>query len=536
MRGHEQARQRVPDPLTPYRLRTVGIAVRVTWGAVAVLAVLIALPGHPKVHMAPYLAVLGVAAAGALITGVVLPWPRLFELGWGTRTMYAWSVLDIALVTAGVALTGGPSSDLVFTYALTTIFFAASYPRRSQLALFAFTCACYGLLVGLWSAPVSVATVFVRLGVLSLVYVMAAFLSAELAAEMQGHAEARSLAEHRADLLGAVARTASSINTLDDAQVLAGVMDSLVDLGFEVGSISVIEPGTTQYRITHARGLPQDLTDSIQSTDTGMVALVLERQATVVMPDYQTHPLAIPEIKAVGARAVVATPVWVHGTLAAVLVAGSRRTTALPAHGAEVVEILAAHVGRSLEDSQRFEEEQHIAVEMTAASMTDALTGVGNRRRANLLLEGLRPGDALLLIDLDHFKQVNDEHGHAAGDAELASLGAFLRQRVRDKDEVARYGGEEFLVVLKGARDGAMLSAERLLDGWRSLSPRTTFSGGLALHRPTHTATITIGQADAALYAAKRMGRDRVCEYGAESRAPGSGSVGSAARHEAAAR
>ena len=85
------------------------------------------------------------------------------------------------------------------------------------------------------------------------------------------------------------------------------------------------------------------------------------------------------------------------------------------------------------------------------ANLTDDLTGVGNRRRANLLLESMRPGDGLLLLDLDHFKRVNDSRGHAEGDRILSTLGEYLRSAVREADTVARFGGEEFIVLLRGA-------------------------------------------------------------------------------------
>jgi GGDEF domain-containing protein len=89
---------------------------------------------------------------------------------------------------------------------------------------------------------------------------------------------------------------------------------------------------------------------------------------------------------------------------------------------------------------------------LLTAATSDDLTGVGNRRRADELLRALVPGDAVIMIDIDHFKQVNDRLGHAAGDDVLARLGGLLREVIRDDDVVARYGGEEFVVVARGAR------------------------------------------------------------------------------------
>jgi diguanylate cyclase (GGDEF)-like protein len=162
-------------------------------------------------------------------------------------------------------------------------------------------------------------------------------------------------------------------------------------------------------------------------------------------------------------------------------------------------------------------EQQRVIDELTTAAMQDALTGVGNRRRAATLLEDLRPDDAVVLIDLDHFKLVNDTAGHAAGDRVLVLLGRYLREAARDADAIARYGGEEFLLVLRHAGRPAPAAVIRLLEGWRELKPLTTFSAGVAIHQEGRSPAATLGRADAALYRAKRTGRDRVCEDTAES-------------------
>jgi diguanylate cyclase (GGDEF)-like protein/PAS domain S-box-containing protein len=121
-------------------------------------------------------------------------------------------------------------------------------------------------------------------------------------------------------------------------------------------------------------------------------------------------------------------------------------------------------------------------LELEHRALTDELTGLGNRRYAEAVLASLRPGDAVVMIDVDHFKQVNDTFGHAAGDQILASLAAHLRGTLRGGDSVARYGGEEFLVVLRGAAVGAITTVRRMAELW-SASPRSpTFSVGIAIH------------------------------------------------------
>jgi diguanylate cyclase (GGDEF)-like protein len=159
-------------------------------------------------------------------------------------------------------------------------------------------------------------------------------------------------------------------------------------------------------------------------------------------------------------------------------------------------------------------------------AMTDALTGLHNRRGFELQLGRLlgRHADsgvplAIAMLDLDHFKRINDVHGHPVGDRVLVLLARLLRDHVREGDVVVRWGGEEFLIVAAGldAPLGAALLA-RLRQALRLATPTPlsrplTFSAGLVVGDvPSEAATVfeRIERADTALYAAKRAGRDRI--------------------------
>lgn len=169
------------------------------------------------------------------------------------------------------------------------------------------------------------------------------------------------------------------------------------------------------------------------------------------------------------------------------------------------------HVGRLLATQAALGLERiWLAEQLREDSLRDPLTQLGNRRKLAGALELLKEGDALAVIDLDHFKRVNDTYGHAAGDRLLRSLADFARDSLRPPDEVFRIGGEEFLIVLAGAgpRAGAVL--ERISTRWRAQSRVTTFSAGIAVHGQGRTPEETLSRADEALYAAKRAGRDRV--------------------------
>ena len=124
------------------------------------------------------------------------------------------------------------------------------------------------------------------------------------------------------------------------------------------------------------------------------------------------------------------------------------------------------------------------------------------------LLVRLSPGDAVILLDIDHFKSVNDEQGHRAGDLVLAAFGHAVRTALRTADQAIRYGGDEVLVTVPGGGQvGAEAMLNRLRDRWTSFS-YPTFSAGVAIHigGPGQE---TMDRADKALYIAKRTGRDR---------------------------
>ena len=161
---------------------------------------------------------------------------------------------------------------------------------------------------------------------------------------------------------------------------------------------------------------------------------------------------------------------------------------------------------------------------MHRLAMTDELTGVPNRRAvlsrlAPLLEHPNPPTCAMLIIDIDHFKSINDQHGHAEGDEALILVAARLREQVCEPAFIGRLGGEEFVVVMPGADyDKAYRMAERFRESVMSIDTRRwlqdrriTVSVGLTLSRESGDSPSTMLQrADAALYEAKRAGRNCV--------------------------
>jgi diguanylate cyclase (GGDEF)-like protein len=163
------------------------------------------------------------------------------------------------------------------------------------------------------------------------------------------------------------------------------------------------------------------------------------------------------------------------------------------------------------------------------ASTHDALTGLPNRRLLMDQLPGIfanaeRRAEPIcvLMLDLDHFKRVNDSHGHAVGDKTLIAVARAVQGDIRLGDLVARYGGEEFVVVCPNTDEKAGLAvAERIRESVASLGESElgfdgvqTISIGLA-HRSSSGGTpfSVLNDADRALYEAKSSGRDRVCVH-----------------------
>jgi diguanylate cyclase (GGDEF)-like protein len=156
-------------------------------------------------------------------------------------------------------------------------------------------------------------------------------------------------------------------------------------------------------------------------------------------------------------------------------------------------------------------------------STLDPLTGLFNRNALEQRLSELdgqecvedQLSTALLLCDLDHFKRVNDQLGHAAGDAVLQDVAYVMRAALRAGDSIYRVGGEEILVILPGAdRKDAVEISERLRNEVRerrTVGVQVTISIGAAVSRPDRIDTDDlVARADAALYAAKAGGRDTV--------------------------
>jgi diguanylate cyclase (GGDEF)-like protein len=215
-----------------------------------------------------------------------------------------------------------------------------------------------------------------------------------------------------------------------------------------------------------------------------------------------------------GAARVVAVPFGIDGQGSGVLAFqdDARDGSRIQQRRVTVVEQAVAHAATALARVALLEHLQRNA-------LTDGLTGVANRRAFDVALAreislADRTGTplAVIILDLDKFKSLNDTYGHLAGDDVLRAVGAALRACTRQSDLVARYGGEEFVLLLPGGNeDDAIGAARRVRETLRGVEgPRAiTASLGIAGF-PSHGATGAelLAAADEALYAAKTGGRD----------------------------
>jgi len=173
---------------------------------------------------------------------------------------------------------------------------------------------------------------------------------------------------------------------------------------------------------------------------------------------------------------------------------------------------------------QRVREVEQLQQELRELSHRDGLTGLYNRRylidavsRELTLAERNKIPMSLVMLDVDHFKSINDTQGHQSGDAVLVQLAKLLANMARSSDIVCRYGGEEFLLVLTGASletamaraDGIRVACEAQMINFQGNSLKVTVSAGVAVF-PEHGRTLNelLQRADQALYQAKRNGRN----------------------------
>ncbi len=319
-------------------------------------------------------------------------------------------------------------------------------------------------------------------------------------------------AESRARNLAAVDSVAHDLARATDAASLGpAICDAVREVSAAQG-VSLWQPGSGGAGLVCTASTDGEL-------DGAVVPLIGPASATVSVFT-SGSPLFVPDVvgnpvvnKALAERTHARTgmfqPVIREGVPIGVLVLyWLERVTSLDPDLDQIVKLLAAEASIVIERGELLERLERVA-------RTDDLTGLPNRRAwdeelVREIARAERDGSLLCvaMLDLDHFKRYNDEHGHQAGDRLLKEATAAWQVRLRLTDVLARYGGEEFTLALPGCDPQAALT---LIERLRSATPEgQTVSAGLAHWLDGESADSLVGRADGALYEAKRAGRDRI--------------------------
>ena len=289
--------------------------------------------------------------------------------------------------------------------------------------------------------------------------------------------------------------------------------------------IGLVDRETSILRIAHGsrRGSESEPPGTILEHE-GLVSWVLDEKRARRVDDLRRHPRLV----AAGgglidpcSRSVLAVPLIVEGQVVGILSVQSRRPGAFDDHQLSVLTTIAQQAVVAIENARHYQ-----------MATVDSLTGFFTRdyffRRLGEEDKRVRRYGghfALLMVDIDGFKEINDKNGHLAGDQYLTAVAATIRDQLRAADLACRYGGDEFCLLLpETGLGGGRAIAERVRNavsrkivGVDGLALRTTVSIGVAVFPEHDTGDLRglMRNADEALYRAKRAGRDRVVPFAA---------------------
>jgi len=346
------------DLLSDYRLRSVKVGVGASAFIITLLVVYSLLPGHVPLDAPAFYALVAIAVVGTVAVGLT-PWERLSAMRGGDfllRLYTAWAVLDVALVSAGVAVTGGRRSDLYLIDLALCVFLAgASYPRPYRAALTGLMLVGYISALAATGFGLPAPSLVFRLGMIVATALSADFLADEITSELRFHQDVLVESERRAALWNRVANLGKELDSLDTNLVLAHAVESIVDLGFEAANVAVFDDARETYTVVHPIGIPHEYARGLHPATQGMPGRVLAADGTVVVDDYSTLPSGVELLQREGMRTVVAVPLRIEGRISAVLVGGTRSRREVSGEVLAAFELLAAHASHALEAARSVE-------------------------------------------------------------------------------------------------------------------------------------------------------------------------------------
>jgi diguanylate cyclase (GGDEF)-like protein len=518
----------IARPVPSDRARAELIIARVRWGGVALGAVQAFITVNPRPIGGPWI-VLATAVVMAIYN-----LPASFALRLRPRALAAVAMGalagDFLVVSSWTYLTSNDIYSTSYaTYALVAIEAAVLYQWRGALAtLGGFLIAYAGFYVlrdaAFGFAP-DAGSVSYRTGIILMTGLFTGGITSQSEKRRAAADDAAESARAQAARAEALARVAGRIaQTLKSEYVLETVMDSLSSLFPERWHGILLAAADGQLHLEHVRGEPRNLQLPFPAS-----VLDSSLEGPAIIADLHDDPrlaswgvTVAPEL--LQFRSAVALPLRGADRLFGALVTLSRDVATFQPDELAFLETLAHQTATALENSRLYEEVETL-------SLTDVTTALFNRRAFDIrLLEELDRAKryttplAVLMIDVDHFKRYNDEHGHLAGDHVLRRVGEVVRQSLRQSDVAFRFGGEEFAVIMPHAtRDGALALAHRLVREMEAAAfPHEETQPGGSLTVSVGVATFPdqgqsgrelVEKADAALYRAKESGKNRAVLY-----------------------
>jgi len=517
-----QSGEKIGDEHVRFRLASVRVAIA--------LGVVIALGGQlyllatwDQPHRA-LLTVLIVAAGASMLAVELMPTERIVRSRWREAFFVVWSAALIALISLGTALDGGPDSPLVLLFVLPLIFAALSYPPSGVLAVGGADLLGFGIVAIV--EPSGTPQVLFIAFVLLCATMMCGWQARnrQLREEQLGaitgaleHSEAiarlRALQQQEVAEFGQRALAGAPVRRL-----MQDVVSTLTRvLAVDHAAVLELDDDHKQVSVRAGVGLPDGLT--LPAGRGSQSGYTLESGQPVVVSDwssetrFETPEIARKLLVSSGATVLIT----VGGRRFGVLGVWSRPQRSFGRDEVNFVQATANALASAIERRREEEDAQHRALH-------DSLTGLPNRalfedRLGRALAEQERRGSsvAVIFLDIDHFKLVNDSLGHQAGDELLQSIAPRLRQALRPGDTVARFGGDEFGVLLEDVsnertatrvaeRIAAALARPFVVEGREHF---VTVSAGIALGRAADEPATLIRDSDAAMYRAKERGRAR---------------------------
>lgn len=367
------------------------------------------------------------------------------------------------------------------------------------------------------------------------VFWLAAFVTASLAAVNE-----RELRRRKVDV-ETLAMMATELETTTDSAALSEIIASNVRGHFGARRVAVLRIEDRRMSLWGSDG---DVDASVKSfTPRGasvLLEIVRQRGTTLVASFDPKTDRGLDQLMP-GARNIVIVPLTAEaGMVGALAIEYGERSARVARRAVEMLERFASHGALSLRNAILVNQMEELAT-------VDGLTGVANRRSFDQVIAQeiaragrLRKPVSLIIGDIDHFKMLNDTHGHLAGDDVLTQVAQVFQEGVREVDTVARYGGEEFAIVLpQCGPDEAGVRADALRkDVQRQLRKHNlTVSFGIATY-PDHASSVDrlVTAADRALYRSKMDGRNRATIFRPETKILAASGAGRGSKADTARR